>query len=356
MACSLPSAYYCGTSICRTDDQETGTHHNVSKLIRCPDGYAWVGYKQFKKKLAKNTNLRACERVISGSTLKCASGQLTDMVCPNKYCQHTAPESISYMNDYCTTGDRIFDDPDCKFWGGKQKYAFERVLKDKCNNVTNLQKTQCQEFCRSNPGQCPTVIDFCSIHPNDPLCSCLNSPLNDIKGEGAPPVSCFDNKCTETGYMSTNMKRISSSCPNYINCKQIIDFQDGAVLDNVKIQQQCKLEISEDRKKKQIAASSTDPLKKKQIAASSTDPLKKKPKWLRKYDKAISTGIGKKVADKINNTVPDTGLVVGGVDMDEVKPLLVLLIMIIVLVLMSMSKDLGSGAPSAYIPPRPMYY
>jgi hypothetical protein len=292
------------------------------------------------------------------------------------------------MIDYCKSGNRIFDNYDCKKWGmrgeevvdGVIKYssvaaAFKGVLKDKCSNVTNLKKPQCQEFCRSNPGQCPKIIDFCSIHPTDPLCSCLNSPLNDLTGARAPPASCFDNACMQTGYHSTNMERVSKNCPNVIDCKQIIDVQPGAILSNVKIKQTCKMAIAKDLTEKQsavttarqAAANREAERRAKELAdahaaqrtRNNAKYLEDTPAWQQKYDSAVSTGIGKKVANKINSVVPNTGLVLGGVDVDEVKPLLVLLIMIIILVLVSIPDEPGPAYRTpgpAYRTPGPAYY
>lgn len=369
MACSYSTTQWCGTSSCRNDALDTGTDMDGVDLIGCNPGYTFTGWEKFKRTWPMaDQYLRICTRNISGTPLQCASGQRDSMVCPNDYCKHTSPASISYMIDYCKIGDRIFEDYDCKKWGGYQQAAFKGVLKNKCNNVTNLKNPQCQEFCRSNPGQCPTVIDFCSIHPTDPLCSCLKSPLNTITGEGAPPVSCFDNNCIETGYHSTSMERVSKNCPAYINCKMIINAQQGAVLNNVNIQQKCAIEIAKDQTERQSAeaaamratADREAARRAKELADAQTaqrDKARAKyladtPTWKQKYDSVVSVGIGKKVADTINSAVPNTGVVIGGVEVDEVKPLLVLLIMIIVLVLLSTSDELGSGdyVPGAYGP------
>jgi pyruvoyl-dependent arginine decarboxylase (PvlArgDC) len=378
----------CNIRNCRNDEIDAGGGH-PNAVVGCPTGYEHTGWKKFERGWGKDSDfIRRCTRTISGSALKCASGQRDKLVCPNKYCKHTTPESISYMIDYCKSGNRIFDNYDCKKWGmrgeevvdGVIKYssvaaAFKGVLKDKCSNVTNLKKPQCQEFCRSNPGQCPKIIDFCSIHPTDPLCSCLNSPLNDLTGARAPPASCFDNACMQTGYHSTNMERVSKNCPNVIDCKQIIDVQPGAILSNVKIKQTCKMAIAKDLTEKQsavttarqAAANREAERRAKELAdahaaqrtRNNAKYLEDTPAWQQKYDSAVSTGIGKKVANKINSVVPNTGLVLGGVDVDEVKPLLVLLIMIIILVLVSIPDEPGPAYRTpgpAYRTPGPAYY
>lgn len=151
------------------------------------------------------------------------------------------------------------------------------------------------------------------------------------------------------------MERISKNCPNYINCKQIIDAQQGAVLNNVNIRQKCAVEIAKDQTEKQAAAAAAaqeaadreSARRAKELAdAQAAQRAKERaiylaetPVWQQKYDSAVSTGIGKSVADSINSVVPDTGIVLGGVEVDDVKPLLVLLIMIIVLVLLSTSEE-----------------
>jgi hypothetical protein len=48
----------------------------------------------------------------------------------------------------------------------------------------------------------------------------------------------------------------------------------------------------------------------------------------------VSSGPLKNISDNINNIIPDTNLKVGGVELDNVKPLLVLLFVIVVLIAM----------------------
>jgi hypothetical protein len=344
MSCSYSTTQWCGRDSCRDDDKDVGADKDVSDLRGCNAGYTSIGYRKFdRKRPFKDQFLRICSRNISGSTLKCASGQRDSLTCANKYCRHSSPASIPYMINYCVAGGRIFTSHDCKVWGGYQKDAYTAVLKDKCNNVTNLKKPQCQEYCRSNPGQCPIVVDFCSIHPTDPLCSCLKSPLNEITGSGAPPASCFDNNCMQTGYHSTNMVRVSKNCPNYIDCKQIITAQKGAILNNVNIQQKCSIEIAKDLKDKKTKTPETD--------NSSI------PKWKKKYDELISIHPINKIAESINKNIPDTDYVIGGIDIDDIKPLILLFILIIILVvvLYSNSSNNTYGVNRAMYRP-PLYY
>jgi hypothetical protein len=160
------------------------------------------------------------------------------------------------------------------------------------------------------------------------------------------------------------MERVSKNCPNVIDCRQIIDVQPGAILANVAIKQTCKMDIAKDLEEKESAATTAlqaaadreDERRAKELAdahiaqriRNDAKYLEDTPAWRQKYDSVISTGIGKKVADSINGAVPNTGLMLGGVDVDEVKPLLVLLIIIIVLVIMSIPKE--PETPSAYGP------
>ena len=111
-------------------------------------------------------------------------------------------------------------------------------MKRKCNKIGNIPKYTCQEFYRTHPGQCQSVRDFCYSNSNNPLCKCINSPLNKYgAGEGMPPATCFDNQCANTGYKE-NSRYIGSSgvpCPTYINCKQVINASDGGVIENIPI-------------------------------------------------------------------------------------------------------------------------
>jgi hypothetical protein len=147
------------------------------------------------------------------------------------------------MINYCKTGNRIFEDIDCKSWSKFQPELFKSTLKESCSNITNLSHPMCKRFCQNNPGQCPSMPDYCALNPDDPICACINSPLNELTGDGAPPAACFDNECMLHGYQSENMVRVSKNCPTFIDCRQIITAAGSAALDNVNIQQKCSAEI-----------------------------------------------------------------------------------------------------------------
>ena len=365
MACSFPDNKWCGRWSCADHDGDnSGTDGDLNKIIRCPPNYLFVGWKRFDRGiLRKDQYLRRCIRVATGSEMNCATGQVDSKICPNEYCTPNAPASIALMTKHCNEGNRIFDDSYCKKWKMEKPTRFRDIIKSKCNMLGNINRLECQEFCRNNPGECPGLVDTCSVYPDNPLCTCLNSPLNEINMEGAPPAACFDNKCIGTGYMSSNMERVSKNCPNYINCKQMIHAEPGAVLNNVNIRQKCSVEIANDKKDKAKAAKKAAEDKAKAAKKAAEDKAKaakkaaedkakalkrsKMPEWQKKYEDIVSKDPLKQIVDNINETVPDINFEISGVELDDVKPLLVLFLIIIVLIMVS-NENMKEQQPVPY--------
>ncbi len=243
MACTFPDTKWCGNRSCRNDDKDTGADKDKDDLTGCPIGYMDAGFKKFNRTWpAADQHLRICKRKMTPDIIGCASGEREPMECPNNLCSADAPDSIKFMRSYCSTN---LDSKTCENWALKRPQDHEQILQKECENINSVGKPMCRTFCKNNPGKCPAVHDFCALNPDDPICSCINSTLN--KTAGAPPASCFDNKCIQTGYQSLAMNEISKNCPNYINCTQIINAQDGAILEDVNIQQLCSTEIDNAR-------------------------------------------------------------------------------------------------------------
>lgn len=182
-------------------------------------------------------------------------------------------------------------------------------MKKECNKIGNIPKYACQEFCRTHPGQCPSVRDFCYSNPNNPLCKCINSPLNKYgAGEGMPPATCFDNQCANTGYKE-NSRYIGSPgvpCPTYINAS------DGGVIENVNLQQKSSAEIAADRSDKAKARVASEQREADRRAAEAKARARQHylattPVWKQKYDNVIENiPIAKSFANAVNQNVLDT--------------------------------------------------
>ena len=355
---------WCGTTACRDDDGDHGdTTIWTSELIKCPDGYSANGTKIFPWGI-DGYHLRKCIRQIPGNKLDCALGKYSASKCPNYFAKNQ-PESINYMNNYCS-GNRIVINDDCKEWKDVNLQAYTNKLARFCNShIDNVYKYQeCKTYCKDNPGKCENVMHrYCSLHKDDPLCGCINSPLNDLPvgSKGQPPATCFDNTCISFGYKpDANARGVRRSnvneCGDFMDCSQNINVSDKAFLDRVKISQNCILKKKEEYKKKAYkeATEATEAAKKnreselaailakeaaikaekarRELEREKLKYLAETPVWKQKYDSIVSSGPLKNITDNINNTIPDTNLIVGGIEIDSIKPLLVLLFIIIVLI------------------------
>jgi hypothetical protein len=89
------------------------------------------------------------------------------------------------------------------------------------------------------------AMEYCQLHPEDPLCGCINSPLADSPF----PVGC-DVNCTRASgiYITDPIDRAISGGCNYIDCKQYIDLRPDqqAVMDNIKVSQDCAIDRTEE--------------------------------------------------------------------------------------------------------------
>lgn len=82
-------------------------------------------------------------------------------------------------------------------------------------NPHYLQYQNFRDWCRTT-GDCDDAMeDYCLNNPDDPICGCLNSPL-----EGGLAV-CADEKCANrAAYRTRDMRDVK--CPSIIDCSQII--------------------------------------------------------------------------------------------------------------------------------------
>ena len=259
---------------------KTNATTRMKDAINCPSGYDWWDKGTRNNVYGFSTNgwktiphwgggsfwLKKCIRQIPGSKLNCALGEYSASKCPIDFAKNQ-PQSIKYMNKYCS-GDGIVKYNSCKQWENVNPTSYTNKLAQFCtSDMNNVYKYQeCKTYCKDNPGKCENVMyKYCSLHKDDKLCGCINSPLNDFPAgsKGRPPATCFDNTCMLFGYKpDANARGVRRSnineCGDFMDCSQNINISDKAFLERVKISQVCiiekKNEIKEKADKKAAAA------------------------------------------------------------------------------------------------------
>lgn len=372
---------WCGRKCGDAPTYDQADPWNMEDSLNCPSGYDWWTKGKYNsiygrsdggwKRLRWGTGsywMKRCVRQIPGDKMDCALGKYDANQCPNDYAKNQ-PRSIEFMRKYCH-GDRIVTNSNCARWGDINKKEYDIKLKNFCNSVSSIENhKKCRTFCFENPGKCDIINNrsggYCSLHKDDALCGCINSPLNDFPGgsKGRPPATCFDNTCMSAGYKpDANARGVRRSnvneCGDFMDCSQSINISDKAFLDRVKISQVCLIEKKQEAKEKADkaaaeAAAIAEKNRESILAATLAKEARFKaekarrelekerekylaetPTWKIKYDSVVSSGPLKNISDNINNIIPDTNLKVGGVELDSVKPLLVLLFVIVVLIAM----------------------
>jgi len=169
-----------------------------------------------------------------------------------------------FMNAYCSVGDRIFNDTDCKNWiiSNPDNATVKSVVLNKCNN-TNLNKEPCQTFIKDRAKYSSEfdalMTSYCKgPNKNKQLCACINSADNyaidkdyeeycqanpDVKGcnclslafdvEGTIPNKpiCLDPKCAtpekcNDGVVPFRTYDMNGTTCSYVQCKLIIDLMN----------------------------------------------------------------------------------------------------------------------------------
>ncbi len=159
---------------------------------------------------------------------------------PKKTCNPTYnisnPACDGAYIDYCKVNDRILKDPICQNWRNVRPDQSKVILKAYC--AAHLDAPECKTWCSTRTdGTCDDIaVAWCKEHPADPFCSCISSPLTDVKF-GINP-KCVDRKCIDTGYITSNMR--TTACPDITNCEvQSLLENSGVQLAGVTINQQC---------------------------------------------------------------------------------------------------------------------
>jgi hypothetical protein len=384
---------WCGTR-CGDSKTEKETHPTIlpKDIINCPSGYdKWTininnpiygrgstGLESIPGAFGIQQWVSPCIRQITGSKLECALGEVDDRFCENNYGKNS-PASIAYMNKQCS-GDGIVKNKSCTQWKDVNPTEYKKTLGTFCgNSVDNIYKYPvCRTYCQQNPGKCPVIHNrpggYCSLHVDDDLCGCINSPLNEFNGgsKAQPPATCFDNICMESGYKTNPDYITGGNCPDFMDCSQNINIGDKALLERVNISQICKIEktteasakadmdaaaaatVAENNRDSGLTATLAEEAlfraakARRQLEYEKENYDANTPAWQQSYNSAISSGPLKQITGTINSTIPDTGVVIGGVEVDEIKPLILLFILIIVMILYRRATVNHNTAPTNY--------
>jgi hypothetical protein len=361
-----PDKKWCGTR-CGNSKTEKSTYPTIYKkdVINCPSGYSNHSVGSIPGAFGVLQWVRQCNRQITGSKLECALGKFEDKNCPNDYGKGSRA-SNAYMNTYCS-GDGIVNRPECKQWKNANPIEYTKTLGTFCgNSVNNIYKyPECRSYCELNPGKCPVIHNrpggYCSLYKDDPLCGCVNSPLNDFDGgsKAQPPATCFDNICMDSGYKPNPNYITGAACPDFMDCSQNINISDKAFLDRVNISQTCKIEktlaasaeadaaaeaaasVAENNRESRLAATLAEETAfnaekaRRQLEYEKKNYAANTPAWKQSYDSMVTSPPLKQVTDMVNNIIPNTGIIIGEVEIDDIKPLALLFILMIMLIILS---------------------
>jgi hypothetical protein len=192
-------------------------------------------------------------------------------ICPPGICKNSQ-KCKSVMRERCrNNATNPGYDKACMPFLNTYPDVADEIMPMKCATDASMKNNPlCQSYCKNNPGKCPQVPGFCERNPTNPLCSCINSALNSVKGGTAAPPSCFDNKCKTTGYQTLAMANVAKRGCTYIDCSSIVNASDNSVIKNVAVSQQCSAEISRkterDRLTQDTPASERTPQQHKEIS------------------------------------------------------------------------------------------
>lgn len=168
----------------------------------------------------------------------CINGRSTTGACNPIYTLTSANCDDSLIS-YCSQGARIAADPICLRWRDNRPSSAYRLMANYCSN--DPRHPECLNWCKrlaaNKDGFCDSIYNsWCNVHPNDPICTCIKSPLQDPK-IGLNP-KCNDKKCIDTGYLTQNM--INTNCPDITNCSiQPLITNSGVQVTGINIDQKC---------------------------------------------------------------------------------------------------------------------
>jgi hypothetical protein len=275
---------------------------DVNSAAACPPGYASFGYQPVGWNYGKACNevdmkcVRSAYPMDDASVIACCTGATPSAKCDPSLCVGS-DGCAARMRTMCATQAK-YGTPECQTWMkqvGNEK-ARRDIMTTMCTANDIYGETPCRDFCLSSPGACDSLMnEYCArpkdlgcsdpadvavladcnaragLMPNpfagfigqpkmvpdpacallktrcqirsnygseDSVCSCINSPLRAI-GEAVAPPSCYDDKCTASGYMTAGMKAINANCPDFTRCDAVINASNSSLIKNTKISQAC---------------------------------------------------------------------------------------------------------------------
>lgn len=180
-------------------------------------GSAVVGSKPTVKRVAYLADPATC----------CISNAVTTggKTCDPKYRDRNGAACKTSMMNYCAQGTNIVSDASCVNWANVYpKESKELRLRSVAADPTNPSNVSyCKSLANNGDSSCDQIyINYCSTHPADPLCSCINSKAI-VPGIVNP--ACIDKTCLTGGYITSAM--IASKCPDVITCNMQVNLQNS---------------------------------------------------------------------------------------------------------------------------------
>jgi hypothetical protein len=209
-----------------------------------------------------------------GTKASCCSGARDGQYCDINY-YPGSQVCNSFMQQFCSTGDRIATNSNCQNWCNQNKAACSAALGSICKGDM-LRTAACQSWCTDNPNSCrPQIVDYCSTritpgpswcnsqllkyggadnqaqefcrdHQDSDFCSCFKS-IKQSGTTGNPTLDavlarpeCYVASCSSgLGYKTTNM-RDSGGCPPVQVCQNTINTIDGKSVSMSNVVQNCE--------------------------------------------------------------------------------------------------------------------
>ena len=155
------------------------------------------------------------------------------------------------MNNYCTKDNYANLNSDkCIRWCNLYSDDCEDAKNKYCNNPANIGTTLCKDWITTagvlesqNVNFDSAVMSYCDSNPDDSICTCIKSPFAKLNDNSKANPYCWDGACQLSGYPTSGMR--NQSCPDIVDCSIVFDLDaNEAILENVKIQQECGNEIA----------------------------------------------------------------------------------------------------------------
>lgn len=143
---------------------------------------------------------KLCKRVsyLGDPSKCCATSAKTlgkNQTCDPRYRSYATNDCDASMNTFCAIGDNLFSNPNCGSWFNQRLDAASSTLEAVCARPENINKPQCG----------------CILARKD--------MLTKFSSGSKVAVECIDNRCTNGGWKTQQMKQ--NPC-NVVNCEMNI--------------------------------------------------------------------------------------------------------------------------------------